>query len=291
MQFLAGQIFTLGVAAVAIAPRMPSDENLFPSLSVGGRLSFPFRRALVFLVCLGVVRVFACHVHHPNSSQLAAIDGVLGTIHVVGQSFLCMTTAYILECKLENYINVEPGQSLRPIVMLNLALTILGATLSAFVHPNYWCLVNLAEAASCLPVLKTLTTYASVTTVGGRHHGRGSVLVQVLRMVEYWYLTTTLLSFVSEIMDDTHNDVDNAEGRPLQIILGAIRHNQENGTDDWTRLLVHSVFLNTIDEMEHFSSASTAASSPSGATPANTTNSDMDIESKLLVPVKLRQRV
>mmetsp|Transcript_8392 Transcript_8392/g.13888 ORF Transcript_8392/g.13888 Transcript_8392/m.13888 type:complete len:299 (-) Transcript_8392:112-1008(-) len=286
VHFLAGQIFTLGVAAVAIAPRMPSDDNLFPSFSVGGRLSFPFRRALVFLVCLGVIRVLVCHVHHPNSMQLAAIDGVLGTVHVVGQSFLCLATAYLLECKLENYINIEPGRSLLPVLVLILTLTVLGAALSAFVHPNYWSLVNLAEAASCLPVLKTLTTYASVTTVGGRHHGRGPIMVQVLRMVEYWYLTTALLSFLAEAMDDTYDNIDNAEGRPIQIILGAVRHNQENGIDDWTRLLVHSVFLNTIDEMEHFSAGATASSAAATTPDTATDSSEIDLEDKPLVSVK-----
>jgi hypothetical protein len=176
--------------------------------------------------------------------------------------------------------------------MLILALTILGGALSAFVNPNYWALVNLAEAASCLPVLKTLKTYASVTTVGGRHHGRGPVLVQVLRTMEYWYLTTALLSFVAEALDDTHDDVDNAEGRPLQIILGAVRHNQENGIDDWTRLLVHSVFLSTVDEMEHFSGGTGSSSPPdtTTATDSDATTPDIDVESKLLVPIKLRQR-
>lgn len=259
--FLAGQIFTLGIAAVAILPRMPSDES---NCTVGGKLSYPFRRALLGLTMIGIIRTIGFHLHHPNSVFLRTLDVALGTLHVVGQSFLCLTTAYILQCQLSNFINIEggtPGRSLVPALVIVLILAILGAALSEVVHPNFWCLVNLAEAYSCFPVLKTLRLYASVTTLGGRQHGRGPILVQILMVIEYWYLTTSLLSFVGEAADDVHENLDQAEGRPIQILLQAIRHNQDNGVDDWTRLVLHSVFLNSIDELQHFTSSSTSTTS------------------------------
>lgn len=292
VHFLAGQIFMMGIAAVAIAPRVPSDSNMFPSLSIGGRLSFPFRRALIWLIAIGIVRTLACHLHHPDSSVLAAIDGVLGTVQVVGQSFLCMTTAYILQCQMETVINIDggsPGVSLRPTLVVVLLLTVAGAVLSRFVHPNWFCLENLAEAISCLPVLKTLKTYASVTTVGGQHHGRGPVLVQVLLVVEYWFMTTAILSFGAEALNTLHGDLEGA--RPVQLILEAIRTNQDNGVDDWTRLLLHSIFLNTMDELQHFTGG---GGFPTGAAPSSSDNDNAsdasdDIEKRSLVSLKRRR--
>lgn len=254
VHFLAGQIFTLAIAAVAILPRMPTDHS---GCTIGGKLSHPFRRALVGLLIIGVVRVFGCHLHHPDSSFLRLADGVLGTLHVIGQSFLCLTTAYILRCQLCEFINIEggtPGRSLITALSIISILTVAGAVLSELVHPNYWCLVNLAEAYSCFPVLKTLKLYASVTTVGGRQHRRGPVFIQILMILEYWYLATSILSFVGEAADN-HKEPDHTDGQRLQLFLAAIRHNQDNGVDDWTRLMLHSVFLNSIDELQHFSSS------------------------------------
>lgn len=174
--------------------------------------------------------------------------------------------------------------------MIVLLLTVAGAVLSRFVHPNWFCLENLAEAISCLPVLKTLKTYASVTTVGGQHHGRGPVLVQVLKVVEYWFMTTAILSFGAEALNTIHGDLESAP--PVQLILEAIRTNQDNGVDDWTRLLLHSIFLNTMDELQHFTGGGgfpTAAQSSSEKGNDNSSDDGDDIEKKSLVSLKRRR--
>ena len=252
--FLSGQIFTLGIIAVAVVPRMPSDRHRW---TVGGRLSFPFRRALLWLVCIGLFRVVCFHLVPIDSSStyIIAMDSTFETIQVIGQSFLCLTTAYILQRQLANYINIEgggPGRNLVPFLVGICCMTMAGSIGSNLFHSGWRCLINLAEAISCYPVLKTLRLYTSVTTMGSSQTGlRGPVLTQMLTVSELWYLATSILSFVAEGLDKTHGDLETAEGHFLQLLSIAVRQNQDNGVDDWTRLLLHAVFLNSIDELHH----------------------------------------
>lgn len=264
VHFISGQMFMIGVALITIVPRLPFDTNL----SIGGRLSFPFRRALVWLISIGIIRTLSCHLHHPKSVSLAVVDAILGTVQAVGQSFLCLTTAYILRCQMQGVIHIEgggPGQSLMPYFIIVLLLTSMGAVLSRAAHPNWWCLENLAEALSCLPVLKTLSLYASLTTA--HNGGRGSVLVQILRVTECWFFVTALLCCFAEAIDRVHGDLNKLqEGSDdwwgVRIILEAIRSNQDSGIDDYTRLLVHSIFLNCMDELHHFTGGFSRAEDP-----------------------------
>jgi hypothetical protein len=276
--FIAGQIFTLGIAALAVVPRMPlegPDEDGF--CSIGGQLSYPFRRALLVLVAVGVVRVVACHLHwNPNepSVLLQGMDCLLGTIHVVGQSFLCLTTAYILQTQLVNFINIDggiPGKSLLPYLAIIFVLVTLGFVGGTLYHPNLWSLVNLAEAISCYPVLVTLRLYTSVTTAGHvsrlrRRAFKGPVLTQMLTVMELWYMFTSLLSCLAEAFKNSKENLEEIDGGPLLILMEAVRHHQDSGVDDWTRLLMHSVFLNSIDELHHLSRTETPSFSERNAT-------------------------
>lgn len=278
--FLAGQIFTLAIAAIAILPRMPFDDDDF--LTIGGNVSYPFRRALLGLIFIGIIRVIGCHFlpQNPDAPFFKTMDSMLGTIHVVGQSFLCLTTAYLLQRQLCQHINIEggvPGRSLIPALIIITLLTMTGSILSATIHSNWWCLVNIAEAYSTLPVLKTLQLYANITTISSSssssrrpQHRRGPILVQILMIAERWYLLSSLLSFFGEAANSgvfSFGDNTSTEDvKWLQIVLEAFRQNQDNGIDDWTRLMMHSVFLNSIDELQHFTSFSTSTSS-------NTSNS------------------
>lgn len=138
------------MAVLAIGPRMPFD---IPSKrTIGGRLSFPFRRALLALVLLGMTRVVVCHVLFPGWSTF---DAILGTIHVAGQSFLCLTTtAYLLQIQLSNVINITPGSYLMPPLIAVSVLTISAFVLVQTTHPNVYCLGHVAEALSCCEVLR-----------------------------------------------------------------------------------------------------------------------------------------
>ena len=284
IHFLAGQLFTLGVAALAVGPRMPFDKP--NELAIGGRLSHPFRRALLGLVVLGAIRVVFCHILFPSWSLL---DAVLGTIHVVGQSFLCLTTAYLLQCQLSSVINISPGKSLMNVLVSVTVLTILAPILANKLHPNFQSLEHIAEALSCHGVLGTLHTYSSVTAPNS--NGRGPFLTQLVRLTEYWFLTTSLLAFLGEashgfLLTKFHHE---QEDHPIVVLLDAFRQNQDSGYDDWTRLLIHSIFLNGLDEMQHFTGGP-GATQAQGTADTSRQGEEISSDGQLVVNNTLRSR-
>ena len=261
--YVAGQIFTVGIVLMALLPRMPSDQG--NDLSVGGKLSNPFRKGLLALVIIGLIRVVCFHhilfpyLDVEKDSFWSVVDSVLGILHTSGQSFLCLTTAYLLQCQLSTFINLgaRPGANLVPYFFFLASLSLGGALGASLYHPNLWSLINLAETVSCIPVLQTLRLYTSVTFSQNQSGGlrqsflRGPILTQILTIEEMWYLATSFISFIAEAIQSGPVQVDSYAGLPLQLILTAVRHNQDNGVDDWTRLLMHSIFLNSIDELTH----------------------------------------
>mmetsp|Transcript_7006 Transcript_7006/g.19632 ORF Transcript_7006/g.19632 Transcript_7006/m.19632 type:complete len:295 (+) Transcript_7006:97-981(+) len=233
IHFVAGQLFTIGVAIVATGPRMPSDDS--QKWTVGGKLSHPFRKALLHLVAIGLIRLVCFHhilfpyldLEQQDNQIWNVLDAILGIIHVVGQSFLCLTTAYLLQSQLSNVINIggRPGSNLMPYLVV-LAILSLGGALGASFYPKLWSLINLAEAVSCLPVLQTLRLYNTIA-VSNQHQQanllRGPVLTQLLIIEEIWYFVTSVISFVGEALVQTE---DSFLGRPLQLLLMAVQHNQ-----------------------------------------------------------------
>ena len=98
-----------------------------------------------------------------------------------------------------------------------------------------------------------------------------------------------ILSFIAEVTDplkgedetSSIQDMDDLlSTKPLQLFLQAIRHNQDSGVDDWTRLMLHSVFLNSIDELQHFSSSNASNSTN------ETTSSTVSTSSMALIPTR-----
>ena len=74
----------------------------------------------------------------------------------------------------------------------------------------------------------------------------------MLTVAEIWYLVTSVTSFLAEAADKTHGEMPTTtQGHFLQLLSIAVRQNQDNGVDDWTRLLLHAVFLNGLDELHH----------------------------------------
>ena len=272
IHFIAGQLFTVGVAFLAVGPRMPFDST--NKSYIGGNLSYPFRRALLGLVVLGFTRIFICHILFSKSTTnntIRIIDELFDTIHVIGQSFLCLTTAYLLERQLSTVINILPGASLFQIFVVVVMLTPLGIMLAYMTgNTKFQALSHVAEAISCYGVLNTLKIYSSVmsppsSSDSGGAAPRGPFMTQLVQLTEYWFLSTSLLSIAGEMITLA---TDKDDYPSIAIFLKAIEYNQDSGIDDWTRLLVHSIFLNSLDEMQHFM----PAGGTRGAGPATTTN-------------------
>jgi hypothetical protein len=322
-EYLEGLFFMVGVGFICLSPRMPSDPK--HGCTIGGRISFPFRRAFLALVVLAMAREMVCHLVHDNSIFFKVFDGVLGTMFTVGQCFMCMTTAYLLQDQLTAVISIQPGQDLIPYLTAVFAINVTGITLSHWVHPNFCALISLAEAVSSIPVLKTLQLYATVTTHGGQHAGRGTALTQVLKTTEYWYIFSSIVAFFAEVnhrknvdalelgwtdelveamghqqdigVDDFfaevfhRKNVDALELGWMDELVEAMRHQQDIGVDDWTRLLVHSIFLNCIDELSHFSAGDPPSSTRSDeSTSSNMPGDAENVEGNELI-LKKRSRI
>lgn len=162
--------------------------------------------------------------------------------------------------------------------------------------------------------------YAQVTTpqsAGPNQHGRGNVLTQILLACETYYVFSSVVATVAEFgYQSTKYRTDNGYASWMIELIDSMRHHQDIGVDDWTRLLVHSIFLNLIDELTHFSattgttmSPETESSSTAGPGPgpgSSTTNmssrshnddgsshnekmerDDLELEMESLIPVKI----
>jgi hypothetical protein len=117
-------------------------------------------------------------------------------------------------------------------------------------------LVSLAGAVSSIPVIQTLNLYARLTTHSGNQEGRGNVPTQILLATEYYYVFSCLVAFLAEAFYRGPNMDDHYWTEEL---VDSMRHHQDIGVDDWTRLLVHSIFLNLVDEMTHLSTATSSS--------------------------------
>jgi hypothetical protein len=251
--FLSGIFFMIWIVFVCVEPRMPSNPK---GCSIGGRLSSPFRRALLGLVLFASLRLILCTLFDMTLLFFVIVDGILVTIFNLGLSFLCMTTSYVLQCQLTDLINIQPGQNLMPYLIGVFAITVSGITAAYVAHPNFCALVSLAGAVSSIPVIQTLNLYARLTTHGGNQEGRGNVLTQILLATEYYYVFSCLVAFLAEAFYRGPNVDDHYWTDEL---IDSMRHHQDIGVDDWTRLLVHSIFLNLIDELTHISSVTSSS--------------------------------
>jgi hypothetical protein len=253
---LSKRIFIWGVAAVAVLPRQHIDRTRW---SIGGKLSYSFRKFLLALVAINFVRLLLKDSSIKNQFQL--LRDLLGTLQQVGNTFLCFLTPYLLQTWLAQLINIggRPGASLMPTLYASTGLSALAAILARTVHPNAWFLRKIGNAISSLPVISTLKVFNSVTTHGGVHGGRGTILSQSLMVVEYWNVVGQILCAIGFAFDrhtkpDLYSqwDVLLDSFRDIAFVL------------DWTRILAHSLFINQLDEL-HLSQPPASSSNSNGS--------------------------
>jgi hypothetical protein len=190
---LAMTLYHVGIALATIYPRLPNDLP-FPR-SIGGDLSRPFRKILVFLTFVNVIRLVALgDVRFDDRSSFTAAKTILTWTHLKYfvflfmsafasflRSFLCLLTPYLMRCQLQNRINIpQPGRDLMIWVYFVLLLNILGCVMVNVKEDTmYWGIKKLGDALSFPPVYKTLNLYNSIMTRGGRHSGRGDMTVRL----------------------------------------------------------------------------------------------------------------
>jgi hypothetical protein len=228
-------LFNIGVALVAIIPRLPNDPP-FP-FAIGGDLSYNFRRVLLGLTLSNVMRILC---FEGASGPLAMMIHPLKTLESFLRSFLCLLTPYLMNCQLQNRINIsQPGRDLMMWVYLVVVFNALGCFLLQITgNPSYWCIKKFGDALSFLPVYKALRLYCSIITPGGRYPKRGDMTFQTLYIVEWCTVIATLLSALGYFYILNPHP-----------IFEAFR--QTGAYAIMTRLLCHAMFMNSKDEAEY----------------------------------------
>ena len=238
-----------GVALAALLPRLPYDP---PGFHIGGDVSHGFRKLLLFLVGINIVRMLLL----TPDNEWNGFGDFLGTIEVTGLTFLCFLTTYALQHGLSCYFNINPGSDLKLPLMVVAGLSLSGVVFSKTIHPNLWCLKKLANVASSPPIIRTLKSHN--TFVSAQSHGRGFIIGQTLLTIEYWHIAVQLCCTFSYAFN-RHLPAEDQTG--LDVWMQAAR--SAAFLADWTRVLAHAIFLNQMDELHQLSHRTDGSAPPS----------------------------
>ena len=269
------RFYVLGVLAAAVIPRQPSDHGAGASW-IGGRLSRNFRILLLVIVTVNFCRLLLSDdtPRDKESGYHQLGSDLLGVVEVTGLTFLAFLTPYVLETGLAQFMNIIPGRNLKIPLILSALLSFFGVVLSRMVHPNFWALKKLANAVSGPPVIRALRSYNRFTT--SETHGRGFVIGQSVAVIEYWHLVIQLSCAAAYAMN---RHLDRTEEETiLDRMMEAAR--SISFVADWTRILVHAMFLNMLDEMYHTSNFSDSTNTKND----NTANDNTAVRE--LVPLR-----
>ncbi|KAI2511397.1 hypothetical protein MHU86_3008 [Fragilaria crotonensis] len=235
---IAKRFLIIGVVLAAVCPRMPHDKRW----SIGGGLSNGFRKLLLAIVAVNFSRLLLSG-NEEFSRAAGLFSDLLGVVEVTGLTFLCFLTPYVLETRLTHFTNVRPGSIFYYPLIGAAVLSLLGVVLSRTVHPNLWCLKKLANAISGPPVISVLLQFNRVSTA--RAHGNGFMIGQAALTIEYWHFWLQLFCFLGYACD---RHVEERNGTWWDSLMLAARSTAFMG--DWTRVLMHALFLNGMDEMD-----------------------------------------
>lgn len=266
------RLFIWGVAAVAVAPRQHIDRT---RCAIGGSLSYNFKKLLLVLVAINFVRLLMKDSNIEDKVQIAR--DLMGIAQQLGNSFLCFLSPYILQTWLANMINLggRAGANLMPPLYASTLLSIAASILARTWHPNFWALRKLGNAISSAPVVGTLKTFNSVTSRGGFHEGRGTILSQTLMTVEYWYITGQMLAVIGFAMN-RGSAISQDDTTQLDELFSAFR--KACFFLDWTRILAHAIFMNQLDELHLSSSPPSNSDNAPTSSPGPSSETEMATE-------------
>lgn len=168
----------------------------------------------------------------------------------VMQSFLSMLTPYLLRLWMTDRINFqgsrEPGKGLMPWFQLFAVLSLISmvgkSTMEGSIGDALWIFKKVADTLSYFPVAQTLKLWNSMHR--GRYPGRGPVLSQVVLLAEQYSFFANFCDVLSKLL----------------YILGIFERSTlkssfwkgmylDNLFAAYTRILCHSILLNTLDEV------------------------------------------
>ncbi|KAL3934325.1 MAG: hypothetical protein SGBAC_009935 [Bacillariaceae sp.] len=251
------RLFMTGIVAVAIVPRQHIDES---RCSIGGgTISHSFRKLLLASLVINWMRLFS------KIAKFNTLTITLGMIQILSLTFLCFVTPYILQTWMATriFIGKRPGENLMVPLYLAAILATSGMVLAKTVNPIYWGINRLGNVVTGPPVLKTLKMYNSLTNVGSHHAGRGNILCQTLYVFEVWCMITEFLCAVGYGFGD-HSKSKSDYTAWDSMLLG---FRGISFFSFFTRVLVHSIFVNLLDELSLTSGSSAASGAEGGVDP------------------------
>ena len=246
------RLFVVAVTAIAIMPRMPFDERF----SIGGNLSNGFRKVVLTVCILNLGRNLAGPLMDKTTNKFGMV------IEAILASFLNLLVPYLLRKWMSERINFPGGRrsayGLMPWIYAITGLSLMGA-LPVFMMEglNLWIFKKIADVISFFPVYRTLKVYNSITTIGGRYPGRGSVLSQVVLVSEFY----ALIAHSTDVLVKALYFVDMIESEKSKLLKGLYL---DNHFALYTRILCHSVLLNVLDETYHCHTENSGSGSGSG---------------------------
>mmetsp|Transcript_21155 Transcript_21155/g.38298 ORF Transcript_21155/g.38298 Transcript_21155/m.38298 type:complete len:309 (+) Transcript_21155:221-1147(+) len=257
-------LVSIAVTAVAVVPRMPFDHPW----SIGGNLSYRFRQLLLVLCGYRIVKfVFADYASVMPSQLIVGINGLESTLIC----FLTLLTPYLLRVWLSDVINIPGrGKGLEVWLYVVAALCFSGISLELVgFTDDIWMLKKIGDCLTFFPVTRTVALYNTITHPSGNYPGRGTVLSQIILVVEWYSLfahgsdaIAKFLHMVGLMEDDFYWN---------SLMRGLRGHNLFASL---VRIMCHSIFLNVLDESYQLRNASTSSQSDGPSSRRGSTESN-----------------
>lgn len=270
---IAKTLFATAVTFIAVAPRMPFDSPL----SIGGNLSSGFRKVLLLLTALFLVK---------QSVTLSLVPKLIVlALESIIEAFLGLLTPYLLRVWLSNRVNFPgDGKGLSKWIYAVAALCFVGVAGKATSgDDDMWIFKKVADAMTYLPTIATLRIYNTITSPGGQYPGRGSVLSQTVWAAEHY----ALLSHAADILAKLLHLSTLISDERYQQFIAPCATNSFFAT--FTRILCHSILINSLDESFHFRPSSQqseegnfAGAASSSNNSANDNNADAALTTALV---------